>query len=662
LLGIEENMDLEEHSIQDYQSFLWHIANKVYNIVHNPENRVRFEYSLKDFCEINEEYELELMEFEKAANAAPELHDFDKWGKRIDSETDEELIIPPLTFKMTTPPNGYEGYVWYKTFWGPPTKRADLIGYLQSPYLRDYPFRSYWHQKSATKADENEKLLCSYALLTSIHDMIVTEKPIYSKEIYSGSWSLRDTWIKSLWDDYTNHGEYEWAIDAHIATEDLKAWIERALYDVDIDLGITEKVQFYKNAERLGQLLDEQNISITDYYEELKIWLNEFRNYFFEFTVVEAQGKLPYIFEPDEGLDLKQDIGQLTIFYYRKTSTCRFKAQGGKEISWKNPVANLEQFERLLFGTWCIDDGKSLESYEDSNAVWCLNDPNEADSLDELASRVETLLLPLFKDNNYKPIATRAIHVIRNGQPRWRPGRVQWSYIKDLDSVIKELDIATKMKLVVSEQSKETKKGDKPSKQDIKSGINPLIETIHNAQQTVEKLAESELDLNNLSQTEMAYADAEVIKYLTNRFGEQDDALGNWPRDWHECPEAFDLWKQKIKEYRAAHARASLEEVKRLAEVQGVDGPAQQNELRQEENTNIEWIRGCEAAEIAGCTPGTISRWANGGKIKCMGGKGPDRRIDKTSLLLYLEEKKKMERQKGFRDYNNLLNDIPNKH
>ena len=46
----------------------------------------------------------------------------------------------------------------------------------------------------------------------------------------------------------------------------------------------------------------------------------------------------------------------------------------------------------------------------------------------------------------------------------------------------------------------------------------------------------------------MAIADEAVLNYLTERFGQQDDAVGNWPRDWHECPEAIELWKKTIRD------------------------------------------------------------------------------------------------------------------
>ena len=57
---------------------------------------------------------------------------------------------------------------------------------------------------------------------------------------------------------------------------------------------------------------------------------------------------------------------------------------------------------------------------------------------------------------------------------------------------------------------------------------------------------------------EVAYAEAAAIEHLKELFGEQDDALGNWPADWHECPEVRTLYERKIMEYRSSHPRAHL--------------------------------------------------------------------------------------------------------
>lgn len=75
-----------------------------------------------------------------------------------------------------------------------------------------------------------------------------------------------------------------------------------------------------------------------------------------------------------------------------------------------------------------------------------------------------------------------------------------------------------------------------------------LLDNIHSVVRNLKKVANPDIDYNNLTQLEMAIADEAVLNYLTERFGQQDDAVGNWPSDWHECPEAIELWKKTIRD------------------------------------------------------------------------------------------------------------------
>ena len=74
------------------------------------------------------------------------------------------------------------------------------------------------------------------------------------------------------------------------------------------------------------------------------------------------------------------------------------------------------------------------------------------------------------------------------------------------------------------------------------------------------------------------------------------------------------------------------------------------------------WIIVTEAADIASVKPGTISHWVEDGKVKSNGKKGVERRILKSSLLLHMEKRKDTERQKGYREYRQTLDDIPEEH
>ena len=93
-----------------------------------------------------------------------------------------------------------------------------------------------------------------------------------------------------------------------------------------------------------------------------------------------------------------------------------------------------------------------------------------------------------------------------------------------------------------------------------------LLEDIRQVQISVAKLGESGFSLDNISREESIYAEAAVIEYMKARYGEQDDALGNWPADWNECPEAYQLYMEKVKEFRIAKAKTNIDRLKDSAE------------------------------------------------------------------------------------------------
>jgi len=143
--------------------------------------------------------------------------------------------------------------------------------------------------------------------------------------------------------------------------------------------------------------------------------------------------------------------------------------------------------------------------------------------------------------------------------------------------------------------------------QKIEPGKEYLLESIRKAYEEVEKLTEVDVNFDKTSDDEINFAEAAVIEYLTKRFGEQDDSLGNWPRDWHECPEAFELYKAKIKEYCASKAKASLEEAKRMAEAQPTqkiipeEKPSEHDQI--ETFDDLYCMLGCDLQEY-GCVLG----------------------------------------------------------
>jgi hypothetical protein len=81
--------------------------------------------------------------------------------------------------------------------------------------------------------------------------------------------------------------------------------------------------------------------------------------------------------------------------------------------------------------------------------------------------------------------------------------------------------------------------------------------------QAARRLIHGLLDLapEDATEAELAYAEQATLLYLQDRFGvpnEDEDEPEGWPRDWHECPEAWEFYKQKIMEHRAAEAAGEL--------------------------------------------------------------------------------------------------------
>lgn len=132
---------------------------------------------------------------------------------------------------------------------------------------------------------------------------------------------------------------------------------------------------------------------------------------------------------------------------------------------------------------------------------------------------------------------------------------------------------------------------EKPAKKEkkIKPVKEILLDSIRSAYMEFERLSEKPLNLDGLTSEEIAYAEAAVIEYLTERFGEEDDEHVFWPRDWGECPEAFELYKAKIREYRELKTKASLEQVKSIAEAQTTKKPTQTTqEMNKDELRKVE--------------------------------------------------------------------------
>ena len=259
------NMVVSEEKIkQEHRDFLRTIANEVYELVRNSTNMACFRKQVKLFYEKNEEHQREIDLLEKASLADSKLQ------KAIKKKKEEgNSIIPDSCSFNPKKLEGFENYVFhhflkdcdgiykrYGGFWGHPAKTPDLCGFLTPPPERYGPNSFYWLFEYSKQPDYDEKLICSYALLTCIHDIQISEKPVFSAKMYKGDWSLCNKWKYIVWGDLSCDGWDAAPYDLIEALSDTRAWIQRALGDVKENL---TKISQRKTEQENGTPAEKDN-------------------------------------------------------------------------------------------------------------------------------------------------------------------------------------------------------------------------------------------------------------------------------------------------------------------------------------------------------------------------------------------------------------------
>jgi len=175
--------------------------------------------------------------------------------------------------------------------------------------------------------------------------------------------------------------------------------------------------------------------------KQIEAKLKKLRQYFFE--NVDAVG--PFAFskeepnmEYDNGAPVFRTVrGTLTVIQSRKPIMCDFK---GEEQS-DSRHGGLEGFKKYFgfsdfWGLWSYDDGTCLGNEHFDNPAHWLVSAEVAVKLEEICQAIEKLVFTL-TDNKYQTISAQTSKAIRSGNPQWVQNKVQWTYIKDLDSAIK---------------------------------------------------------------------------------------------------------------------------------------------------------------------------------------------------------------------------------
>ena len=129
---------------------------------------------------------------------------------------------------------------------------------------------------------------------------------------------------------------------------------------------------------------------------------------------------------------------------------CVFEKSDG---SWAgrnlNDVVTLEDYEQLLFSCWSYEDGQALDVKEPDDLCvmnWAVNQDTTA-ILESIVKDIESLLIPLSRSSKYKEYVKKIPRIMRNGDSEWISYRVPWTYLKELDAIIKKLEFVCEQNL-----------------------------------------------------------------------------------------------------------------------------------------------------------------------------------------------------------------------
>lgn len=228
------------------------------------------------------------------------------------------------------------------------------------------------------------------------------------------------------------------------------------------------------------------------FYKSIEL-LKEFRSTFLRWAVVESEGKLPSVFLSEDCAELEGATGILEVVFHGKKFSCIFKPQFEvEELRWTSPDEeeyDLSEYERLLFSIWDYGTGHSLERNEHSTAVWYIDDQATADRLEDIAERVSETLNTITKPKSLAWTAASTIATVKNLKPKWKPGRINWFYIRTLDEHLHDLE-STLNRLSVST---ETEQKPTPTKRrGIRACLKGLPKELYGL--TIERITKAYLD------------------------------------------------------------------------------------------------------------------------------------------------------------------------
>jgi len=165
--------------------------------------------------------------------------------------------------------------------------------------------------------------------------------------------------------------------------------------------------------------------------------MNDFQTY---------DGQIDIDIASDEGI-LKVSVQPYNI--KKCGSLCEFITDDSETIEWKIDWSlelsglSLGDYEDTLFSTWSYATGEHIGLREaETKAYWLMTHTGVIANRAHYA--IETIF-PLLVNEQYKTLAERAIKVIMNDLPKWYPRKVQWSYIKELDEIIRDFEYTLRL-------------------------------------------------------------------------------------------------------------------------------------------------------------------------------------------------------------------------
>ncbi|MHC4152581.1 MAG: hypothetical protein ACYSSP_10865, partial [Planctomycetota bacterium] len=141
------------------------------------------------------------------------------------------------------------------------------------------------------------------------------------------------------------------------------------------------------------------------------------------------------------GVEIGSEPGTLEIENLAFSPNFRFTPRNGEVIECQIHYDEWdgEWAENELFNVWSYSTGEHNRPEKIEGKAYLLLKPG----IEYLRERADSLIkeaLPLCKIADFKHLVDKVTKVARNGKPQWWPGRIQWSYIKELDEVIREFE------------------------------------------------------------------------------------------------------------------------------------------------------------------------------------------------------------------------------